>query len=670
MKIFNNLRLNRKLLVLSGVFLLPIAFLAWLLFAQSQKDIHFAGKERDGGRYLTGLARLEVDLVATWYAGRNLSSLDAALSRVAELEDELSASMDTAELYAAMKKAASALGTGDKPGSDGARIDPLMTAVRALIGRVGDSSNLILDPDLDSYYAMDISVLKLPELVDASSNVLDSAERLLGLASVNVRDAAELLTRLGIYRGVVDGIGASLESGYRGNTDGRMRPALDGPYNGFKKAADAYGDALGVLAGGGNAGAFDAAKLRQLQAQVTAQADTLWRAVIVEMDRLLAQRIDGFERKLWLSLGAAFLMLILAQALSYVISRSVGRPLETLNGVMGDLAGGSREVEVPYVEQRDEAGEMARSVQVFKDGLIEADRMAAREHAEAEEREARARKMQDVTHAFDEQVASSLVALENAAKAMSGVSANMTQTAENTATQTGEVATAVKGTSENVQAVASAAEELSSSISEISRQVNQASGIAASAVSDAEQTNAKVQGLADAAKQIGEVVALITDIADQTNLLALNATIEAARAGDAGKGFAVVASEVKNLANQTAKATEEIGTQIGSIQEATLEAVAAIETITKTITEINNVNSGVASAIQQQGAATQEIARNAELAANGTVSVDNGVGCVRLAVNENGTTAHKVAEAAAGLTHEAQALKNCVDDFLKEVRAL
>ncbi|MBE0533143.1 MAG: HAMP domain-containing protein [Rhodospirillales bacterium] len=669
---FDHLKVSRKLMALSAVFLLPVAFLAWLLVVQSQKDIHFAAKERDGGRYLSGLARLQVDLVTGWYAGQPLSALKPARDRVAGLEREMSNPMDTAELFAAMDKAAADLAAAGTADADRAKFEVLMTALRAVIGRVGDSSNLILDPDLDSYYAMDISLLKLPELVDASSRVLESAERFLKLPTVEVAQAAELLTRLGIYQGVADGVGVSLDSGYRGNVDGRMRPALDPVYTSFKATADSFGQALGALAkGDGAAGArADAASLRRLQAAVVKETDVLWKAVIAEMDRLLAQRIAGFEQKLWLSLGASFVVVLLALALAYAVARSISRPLLTLNGAMGALAGGSREVEVPFAARRDEVGDMARSLQVFKDSLIEADRMAEREHAETEERERRSKRLHELAMEFDARVAGVLKALEGAARTMGDTSSSMTATARNTAVQVGDVAGAVERTSVNVQTVASAAEELSGSIAEIGRQVTQASQIASAAVTEAERTNVRVQGLAAAADKIGEVVALITDIAEQTNLLALNATIEAARAGDAGKGFAVVASEVKNLANQTARATEEIGAQIAGIQAATQEAVSAIEEITRTIAKINEVNAGVASAVEEQGAATQEIARNVEQAASSTVEMGTEVGGVKNAVDQTGVTAGQVAQAANSLTREAEALKSCVDAFLGEVRAL
>ncbi len=246
----------------------------------------------------------------------------------------------------------------------------------------------------------------------------------------------------------------------------------------------------------------------------------------------------------------------------------------------------------------------------------------------------------------------------------------MTKTAELTSQQSSSVASAAEQATTNVQTVASAAEELSSSIAEISSQVSKSSEIAQNAVSEADRTNTTVEGLAEAAQKIGDVVSLINDIAGQTNLLALNATIEAARAGGAGKGFAVVASEVKNLANQTAKATEEIGNQIGAIQGAAGEAVIAIKGIGGTIREINEIASSIASAVEEQGAATSEISRNVQEAATGTQEVTGTIAQVATAANETGQSAGQVLEASGELSKQSELLGNEVDKFLKEMKKI
>ena len=383
--------------------------------------------------------------------------------------------------------------------------------------------------------------------------------------------------------------------------------------------------------------------------------------VAMEQEKALADEVN-----LW---GTA-VALLLGILLAYVIGRGVSRPVNEMTRAMRRLADGDLEVEVPARGRHDEIGEMAATVQVFKDSAIDKIRM----EKEQEEREKRAEEekraaMIKLADQFETSVGEVVEQVSSAAAEMKSSSESMSATAEETTHQSAAVAAASEQASANVQTVASAAEELSSSISEIARQVGQASEIASGAVRQAEQTNAKIQGLAEAANKIGEVVALITDIADQTNLLALNATIEAARAGDAGKGFAVVASEVKNLANQTAKATDEIGTQIADIQSATKDAVDAIIAITRTISEINEVNSGIASAVEQQGAATQEIARNVEQAASGTHEVTSNITGVSQAANDTGAAAAQIQGAASELSQQSEKLRAEVDKFLSTVRA-
>jgi len=278
-------------------------------------------------------------------------------------------------------------------------------------------------------------------------------------------------------------------------------------------------------------------------------------------------------------------------------------------------------------------------------------------------------KQAQIADNFERGVGQVVNTVSSATEEMRASAESMTQTADNTNHQATTVAAAAEEATANVQAVSAAAEELSSSINEISRQVSQSSQIAQQAVKQADDTDKQIQGLAEAAARIGEVVNLITDIAEQTNLLTLNATIEAARAGEAGKGFAVVASEVKNLANQTAKATEEIGSQIGGIQGATADAVTAIQEIGRVIAQINETSGAVAAAVEEQGAATQEIAANVEQAAAGTAEVSSSITLVTQAAAETGESANQILSAATELGQQAAELRNQVDTFLTEVRA-
>jgi len=352
-----------------------------------------------------------------------------------------------------------------------------------------------------------------------------------------------------------------------------------------------------------------------------------------------------------------------------VLNTLLTKPVHAMTGAMGRLADGDLTAEIPASGREDEIGLMAAAVQVFKDNAIEVKRLES-EQAQNERRALRdkAKAMQELAGAFENSVGTVVKAVSTAARGMESSAEGLAATAEHTSDRSQAVTNAAEQASANVQTVASAAEELSAAISEISRQVSQSTMIANEAVTEIDGTNAKVQGLADAANRIGEVVALITDIADQTNLLALNATIEAARAGEAGKGFAVVAGEVKNLANQTAKATEEISTQIDAIQGATEDAVGAIQSIGGTINRISEIASTIASAVEEQGAATQEIARNVEHASSGTAEVTTSIREVNKAAEDTGVAATDIRSAAHELSGQSDNLSEEVANFLVAIR--
>ena len=368
-------------------------------------------------------------------------------------------------------------------------------------------------------------------------------------------------------------------------------------------------------------------------------------------------------------MGTIVIVTLVVLVMVAFIGRSISGPIGAMTGAMGTLAAGDLEVEIPSRENKNEIGDMATAVQVFKENAIRVKEM----EAEAEEQEKRAaeektRLMNKMADDFQASVGGVVETVSSASTELQSSAQSMTAISEETSAQATAVAAASEQASTNVQTVASAAEELSSAISEISRQVSQSTKISGTAVKDAKMADEMVQGLAKSAQKIGEVVELITDIADQTNLLALNATIEAARAGDAGKGFAVVASEVKNLANQTAKATEEIGGQISGIQSATQDSVQAIQGITKTIGEISEIAAAIAAAVEEQGAATSEIARNVEQAAAGTDEVSSNIQGVTQAASEAGSTSSQVLGAATELSQQSELLKSEVEKFMAQVR--
>ncbi len=406
--------------------------------------------------------------------------------------------------------------------------------------------------------------------------------------------------------------------------------------------------------------AFHTAMQGHMQ-EVERQIDDGKRATEAEVARAATILIVTFVIGLLAALGVAGGIAVLG----------VTRPLDSLVAALQRMAGGESGTALAVAARRDEIGAVGRAVEdikamVIRSAAAEAERRHADEIAAAAQRK---RSMMDLADAFERAVAGIVGLVSSAAATLQETARRMSATAQETAEQSTAVAVAAEQAAANVNTVAAATEELGSSIQEIGRQVTGSTDLAQMAVGEADQTAALVGALSEAATRVGDVVQLISGIAAQTNLLALNATIEAARAGEAGRGFAVVAAEVKELANQTAKATGEIAGQMSQIQGVTGEAVGAIGTITGRIREINAVAATIAAAVEQQGAATQEIVRNVGQATAGTQQVTGNIAGVAQASEQTGRAADHVLAAATDLSRHAEQLSAEVDRFLGTVRA-
>jgi methyl-accepting chemotaxis protein len=368
--------------------------------------------------------------------------------------------------------------------------------------------------------------------------------------------------------------------------------------------------------------------------------------------------------------GFVVLALSVACVMMLVVSRRVTRPLHVIQDGMMKLASGDLSVAEAYTGRHDEIGALGRAMKAFKDSLIESEQLRARQkETEAQTAERRRAEMQKLADEFESAVGNIVGTVSSASSQLESAAGTLTKTAENTQHLSSVVASASEEASSNVQSVASAAEELTSSVNEIARRVQESSAIAMDAVAQAERTDARIAELSVAANRIGDVVKLITAIAGQTNLLALNATIEAARAGEAGKGFAIVAQEVKALATQTAKATDEIGAQISTMQVATQDSVAAIKEIGGTIRRVSEIAAAIAAAVEEQGAATEEISRNVQQAAQGTSEVADNITQVNRGANETGSASSQVLGSAQALARESGQLRSEVERFVRTVRA-
>jgi len=377
------------------------------------------------------------------------------------------------------------------------------------------------------------------------------------------------------------------------------------------------------------------------------------------------------------ALATTFLVVVLSAAVTmaasigffFWLSSSIGAPIRSITGTMNQLAGGDTSVAIPFAARSDEVGNMARAVAVFAENMRRNAVLQAEAAKEQAARERRAAEVARIAHGFDQEIETILVGLVESAKTLDSTAQSLGRSSSDSLDQAEKVASAAAEASANVSTVAAATEELSSSIMEISRQVSSQASIAAQSSNAIDETTTRVEALTDASTKIGDVVRLITEISNQTNLLALNATIEAARAGEAGKGFAVVANEVKSLANQTARATEDIAVQISTIQNSTHSTAEAIRAVGDQVRQMTEISGGVAAAVEEQNAATREIARNVQEASAGNAEVSQKVELVAHAARDTKGSAGTVLDAARQLNQQTDKIRAVIERFVQDMRA-
>ena len=700
--LLHNLSIRGRLLAILITFLIPIVILATELNSRQQEAIDFSANESAGARVISPLIRLltltsdyEIAIIQKENGDENRSNdiasdaanIDASLTELEKVTqvpfaedyftaETLKAHSEPETLTIANLKA-KWQGIKSAPRYVAADYDVITGDMRTMIKHAGDVSNLILDGDLDSYYVMDDVLNVFPGAIDDLNNIQKEGYNALRVGAGSAVDAktADDLTNTAVQ----------FQKDYLEHGDASMQTALneDKNFNGtlesFQKdipaSMKAYDDAgkkvidvLHAIAKGQVVKSTDFVKMTDTLHDA---ADTFAQQSIVELCNMIAIRVDALKAARVKVMGLSGLIVLFAFGVFFIVANSISRPIQKMTETMGVLSKGDTTVTIPSTDDKDEIGGMARAVLVFKENMIQTESLRQeQENLKAENARQKTITMNKMADDFESSVKSVVTGVAASATQMRGNAERLNTLADQTKMTSASVASSATEAAQTATQVAAAAEELTAAIGEISAQVSKSSVVAGQATAQAESINQAMHVLVDKSGRVGEVIQFITSIASQINLLALNATIESARAGEAGRGFAVVASEVKNLANQTAKATEEIVQQVQSMQEATKEAVQSVGFIISIINEISESTNGVAAAVEEQSAATNEISRNITHTATGTSEISRDIVTVEKGADETGVSSRQVLDSAKALSEQSELLNQKVNDFLKTVRAM
>ncbi len=646
----NTLKIRSKLYLVFALFTMPVLYLVYSIIATQNIAIDSTALELQGSQYLSSIRDLHYGLV-----GVDRGSISPA-ETLRRTEMEFGNGLDSAD---ASRKVIASLGQDDDA----------RAALRDLISKVGDTSALILDPDLDSFYVMDSVVVNIPDLIDRVFAITRLAAAIAGKETLLPDDKTEYL----IEKGGLQTTAANLQSDYdhasKGSTDGSVKAHLESHYAAaaavLQKLLTASDATVLQKTGQGDAGV-----VTRLGHDALLALRDLNRATAADLDRLLGQRIDGFMTERFTRLGIAFLLFLAVCVLGgRTVAKGIVWPVEAMIEAMTRLADGDHSVVVPGAGRTDEIGRMARAILIFEENMIRADHLTQeQERTKAEFEGQRSTLLQGVSEELERETNRLKQIVETTGQQFSAMAQSLSTSAEQTEKRTMAMGAATEQASANVETVAAAAGQLAQSIHDIGRQVEQSTRTAELAANQAKQTEVTVRSLSESSSRIGEVVKLISDVASQTNLLALNATIEAARAGDAGKGFAVVAGEVKNLANQTARATDEITQQVTAVQTATQQAVQAINGINARIAELQDIAATIAAAVNEQAVATSDIARNVRQASEGTRGVADSIGDITLVTKETAGLAREILDLTRRRNQAANAFIAQVFDMARSLR--
>lgn len=690
-----NLSISARLLCILLALMIPIGFMLYSLSSALSESISFAELQIEGIDYEKGLLKL-LDEVADYQVAQlearhgetgheediknGIASIDALFANLTEIDRQVGADLkltmnDSGDRELTLPTIKQRWEAVKGSSYDADAFSVLLGDMRAMIQRLGENSNMILDPELDSYYLVDASLGAFPKTLEKLAHIKsDIYEKLANNGNtIPFDDRMELESyATALEDHYLERTRNSIEIAIRedANWNGispTLKPTLEPALAAYENSAKQLVDTLRSLERGDSIEATRFVEIGDVMHDGTAD---LGQMTLDELHKLITIRIGNLKEQRMLTLGGCGGAVAFAFVLFLFISRSLTRPIRKMTDVMKNLASGNTGIEVPSTENTNEIGNMAKAVLVFKNNMIETDRIKKEQEeiklrSEEEKKAAR----ETLANKFEASVKGIVNLVASAATQLSQTAENLMQTINHSCNTVNSAASGATQTSANVQSVASAAEEMSASVKEISSQVQNSNGLVLESVQKAASADEQANSLSIATQKVKEVIGLIADISGQINLLALNATIESARAGDAGKGFAVVASEVKNLASQTDKSVQEIDKVIQEMNSASEGIIVSLKDIRGSIQDISGASSTIAAAVEEQSASTNEIARNIVSAAQGTEVISSNLSNILVSSSEASSSSKQVLEASQVFSRQAEQLNMEVDEFLKIIRA-